>query len=139
MQDILLPNASWKLVGEGYKNVSSLTVNPRGEVFFCDPSASRLYRIGTDGLVARLAGDPGAVRALTTGTDGRLSEFRLRPAWCSRWTPAARGSRSPTTFADMTGRGPRRRVYITSPGPGTADSKVWYLSARGRRRSWTRD
>ena len=72
VQEILLPHEPWKLVGGGYRRVSGLAVGPRGEVFFVDTPANRIYKVGADGKVSRFVANAGQVCGLTMGADGKL-------------------------------------------------------------------
>ena len=136
MQDFLLASEPWKIVGEGYQRVCGLAVNPHGEVFFCDPSANRIYRVGATAKWRLSAGQRPALRALTygrrwpslrrVGSDRRSARFRSR-----RPVPSLA---SGIHGHDLVAFAAADCMY-TSLGPeGTAESKVWYVSPTGAKK-----
>lgn len=72
LQDILIPGEEWSLVGEGYKFTEGPAANAAGEVFFCDISGQRNYRIRVDGAVTPFAPDDPKIIGQAFGPDGRL-------------------------------------------------------------------
>ena len=51
LQQIVLPGESWKPVAGRYRDATSPTANAKGEVFFCDAPANKIYKIGLSGDV----------------------------------------------------------------------------------------
>jgi gluconolactonase len=62
----------WELVGKGYQLPAGMTVNERGEVFFADRDADRVYRIGVDGTVAIHQENTSGALGLAIAPDGAL-------------------------------------------------------------------
>jgi gluconolactonase len=54
LNDILLENQGWELVGEGYTFTEGTVSNAAGEVFFQDIPNAKTYKIGLDGKVTLL-------------------------------------------------------------------------------------
>jgi len=69
---LLIPGENWQLVSEGHQFTEGPAVNDKGEVFFTDLRASKIFRIGLDGKVTLFASDTGGANGLTFGADGRL-------------------------------------------------------------------
>ena len=136
MQDFLLGDEPWKLVGKGYQCVSGLAANRQGEVFFSDPAAKRMYKVETDGKVTPCGADAGRVCGLTADVEGRLvgvseaSGDVLAFGAEGPSHPIAGGIHGHAVAALHDGG-----LYVTSPGPaGTAKSQVWYVSPTGEKK-----
>ncbi|QDK81949.1 gluconolactonase [Spirosoma sp. KCTC 42546] len=70
LTDILLPNEGWQLVGEGYRRAEGLSANAKGEVFFSDGSAGKLWKVGLDDKLSR---DDGKTSSVANGLKGNFS------------------------------------------------------------------
>ncbi|WP_460969959.1 SMP-30/gluconolactonase/LRE family protein [Spirosoma migulaei] len=70
LTDILLPNAGWQLVGEGYRRAEGLSANAKGEVFFSDGSDGKLWKVGLDDKLSR---DDGKTSSVANGLKGNFS------------------------------------------------------------------
>jgi gluconolactonase len=71
--EILDPASDWKLVSEGYQETAGLAVDRGGNVFFCDPLASRIFRVdAATGKVSLFKDQTGGANSLMFGPDGRL-------------------------------------------------------------------
>lgn len=62
----------WEQVGATYGSVVSLASDQRGNVFFADPAASRIYKSDPDGKVTLFKEKTNGAWALAAGPDGRL-------------------------------------------------------------------
>jgi sugar lactone lactonase YvrE len=136
INDILLPNEPWHLAGDGYQNISSMTVDPQGTVYLADAPANKLYKSGQDGKISPYLDDAGQVSGLATGTDGRIYGVSEATGNLLAFDPTgqkqtiATGIPGHAVFATRQGG-----FYITVPGPiGTAQSQVWYVSASGEKK-----
>ncbi|WP_332369196.1 SMP-30/gluconolactonase/LRE family protein [Spirosoma telluris] len=56
LTDILVPNEGWQLVGEGYRLSEGLSANAKGEVFFTDGPAGKLWKVDLDNKLSRVDG-----------------------------------------------------------------------------------
>lgn len=54
INDILIENTDWELVGENYGFTEGTAVNTNGEVFFQDIPNAKTYKVGLDGKVQQL-------------------------------------------------------------------------------------
>ncbi|MBX3437303.1 MAG: SMP-30/gluconolactonase/LRE family protein, partial [Planctomycetaceae bacterium] len=70
--DILIPGEEWKLVSDGHKFTEGPAVNTRGEVFFVDVPAGRIYKIALDGTVSLFVENSPGISGLMLGPDGKL-------------------------------------------------------------------
>ena len=136
IQDVILPGESWTEAAHGYHNAQGLAVNPKGEVFFSDTGANRIYKIGTDGKVEPFQNDAHQVNALTCGADGSLYGVSETTGNVVGFDAAgnarviATGIHGHDLIATHTGG-----LYITEAGPeGEAESKVWFISATGEKK-----
>jgi len=68
----LLPGEGWQLVSEGYRNTDGPAVNDKGELFFSEPSVSRIHKVGLDGKTTVFAENTSGVNGMMFGPDGRL-------------------------------------------------------------------
>ncbi|QDV24321.1 alpha/beta hydrolase-fold protein [Aureliella helgolandensis] len=70
--DVLVANSGWEQVTSGHESAASPTCNAEGELFFCDSTVGRIYRIGEDGKTRIFADQTGKLGALSFGPDGKL-------------------------------------------------------------------
>jgi len=70
--DLLIPGEGWELVSEGHEFTGGPIANDRGEVFFTDLRASKIFKVAVDGEVSLFAEDTGNANGLTFAADGRL-------------------------------------------------------------------
>ena len=54
LNDVLIENQGWELVGEGYQFSEGTIANAAGEVFFVDIRTSKSYKVGLDGKITEL-------------------------------------------------------------------------------------
>ena len=121
--DILDPGHDWELAGEGYDFAEGLTVDPQGNLFFCDSASSKIFKIAAAG--------------------GKVSLFKEGTAGTSGLTFSADG----TLYAAETGRLrvasylPSGELSILSLGVQASDVAIHpkygvYFSEAGRGRIW---
>ena len=72
VQEVLVPGAGWTLAGEGFRDARGPANNAQGEVFFADPAANKIHRIGLDGKVRVFVEEAGEANALSVGPQGEL-------------------------------------------------------------------
>ena len=68
----------WEQVGETYPSAASPAMDKDGNVFFADPSSSRIYRSDAARIVTVFKENSRGARALRVGADGRL--YATQPA-----------------------------------------------------------
>jgi sugar lactone lactonase YvrE len=135
LQEIVLPGADWKLVGEGYKFTEGPAVNAKGEVFFNDVPNSKTYKLGLDGNVSVFIADSKKGDGQAFGPDGRLYAV----AGATEQILAYDTSGSAAVIADgFRGNDLVVRhdggLYVTNPFGKPGDpSKIWYISPKGEK------
>lgn len=70
--DIMIPGEDWQLVGQGYRFTEGPAVNAKGELFFTDIPASRIYKVDLAGKISLFAEDTGKANGLMFDAYGRL-------------------------------------------------------------------
>ena len=70
--DLLIPGAEWELVGQGYQFTEGIAANASGDVYFQDVSASKTYKIGTDGKPVLLSRDSKKASGTCFSFDGAM-------------------------------------------------------------------
>jgi sugar lactone lactonase YvrE/enterochelin esterase-like enzyme len=132
LQEILLPDEDWYLVGGGYKFTEGPAVNAKGDVFFNDIPTSKTYKVGPDGKVSLFVADSKKGNGQAFGPDGRLYAV----ASGTHQVLAYDASGKAEVIADgIAGNDLVVRhdggVYVTHPGGGQNPSLVWYISPGG--------
>ena len=72
VRDVLLPGEGWSLAAEGFPDARGPACNAKGEVFFADPAADKVYRIGLDGKTSVFLADSGHANAVSVGPKGEV-------------------------------------------------------------------
>jgi gluconolactonase len=72
INDILLPNEGWELVGQGYGFTEGIAANAVGEVFFQDIPNAKTYKVGLDGKVNLLPIDSKRASGTAFTKDGTM-------------------------------------------------------------------
>jgi sugar lactone lactonase YvrE len=67
VQDIIVPGSTWQQAADGYQDARSPACNSKGEVFFVDVPANKVYRIGLDGKVSVFLDDAAHANGLAVG------------------------------------------------------------------------
>ena len=70
--DLLIPGEGWELVSKGHQYAEGPAVNDKGEVFFSDVPASKIYKVGADGKVSVFVADSKRANGLMFGPDSQL-------------------------------------------------------------------
>lgn len=71
LNDILVENTDWELVGEGYSFTEGTATNAAGEFFFQDFPNSKTYKVGLDGKLAALPIDSKRATGTAFSPDGK--------------------------------------------------------------------
>jgi gluconolactonase len=72
LNEILIPGENWEQVGETYGFTEGPAADEKGDVYFSDIRASKIYKADTDGKITEFAHDTGAGNGLMFGPDGKL-------------------------------------------------------------------
>ncbi len=74
---LIFRDRSWEQVGDTYASTASPTMDKEGNVFFADPSSSKIYRSDAARAVTVFKENSRGARALRVGVDGRLYATQL--------------------------------------------------------------
>ena len=136
LQEILIPGEGWKQVPGEYQQVEGLAVNEKGEVFFNEPKANKIFRIATDGAVKDFASNAKRGDGLAFGPDGRLFSAATATSQILSWDAEGKSTVVTDGF-----RGndlvviPDGTMYVTGPAStGPEISKLWFIGHRGEKR-----
>jgi gluconolactonase len=131
LADILLPGEGWQEVSSGHEFTEGPAVNAKGEVFFTDIPASRIWKVGLDGKVSLFAEDTGGGNGLMFAPDGSLYCCQMRRGRVVRYDAAGRETvvldKVKPNDLTITTRG---EIYVSSPG----EKRIYFIDAQGKAR-----
>lgn len=128
---ILDPQSDWELVSSQGKSTDGLAVDRDGNVFFSDPDASRIYKIGPDGKSALFKQDTHGVNGLMFGADGRLYAAQVGSRRIVAYSPDGKESVIATGLnSNDLAVSSRGDMYISDP----QNDQVWYIDKSGNKR-----
>lgn len=135
MQQVLLPNEKWELVGEGYGFTEGAAVNAKGDVFYNAPGKSKTYKIGPDGKPFEFLADSKRGDGQAIGSDGRLYANATAVNQVIAWDMNGK----PTTVAEgFKGNDIVVRhdggFFVTDPNTTPNNSKIWFVSKTGEKK-----
>jgi sugar lactone lactonase YvrE/enterochelin esterase-like enzyme len=129
LQEVIVPDAGWTLVGEGYRFTEGAAANGAGEVYFNDIPNSKTYRVAADGTLSTWLEDAKESNGQAFAPDGRLVVVERGT---SRVVARKADGTTETLAENIKGNDCVVRhdgtVYVTEPNPApNAMSKVWML------------
>ncbi|MGL4420730.1 MAG: SMP-30/gluconolactonase/LRE family protein [Gemmataceae bacterium] len=133
MQDILLPDQGWTLVGDGYKFTEGPAVDAKGNAIFCDVPTSKIYSVTGEKIPpVKLANTPRASGA-AYGPDGRLyvcgSDKIVAYDSTGQATEIVQGIGGNDLTVLNNGN-----IYVTNPNANPNDrSRVWLVRPNGEK------
>jgi enterochelin esterase-like enzyme/sugar lactone lactonase YvrE len=127
VRDVLLPGEGWSLAAEGMSDARGPACNAKGEVFFADPAADKVYRIGLDGKTSVFLADSGHANAVSVGPKGEV--YTVSQATGKVLCYEETGSRH-VLAKGIPGRyilaRPDGTLFLTGPGEiPEAGSRIW--------------
>ena len=72
VRDVLLENQRWELVAKDYGDARGPACNSKGEVFFVDTKANKIYKIGLDGKIEVFLADAAHSNGLSVGAKDEI-------------------------------------------------------------------
>ncbi len=72
VRDVILPGEGWTLAAQGFTDARGPACNAKGEVYFADPAADKVYRIGLDGKSSVFLSNTGHAGAVSVGAKGEV-------------------------------------------------------------------
>src|SRR5439155_25224161 len=131
INQILVDGETWQLVGDGYARVDGPAVNPKGEVFFSDTKANKIFAIGPDGSAHRVSAEQFGAEAFDSqGRRYAIERSDPKNIVCDGQKLMALGLIAPNDLV-VAHNG---NLYITDdPAKGSdAPSKVWLITPDGK-------
>lgn len=135
LNDILLPNEGWQLVGEGYRFSEGPASNPKGEVFFDDGPAGNIWKVSLDGKVTRFAENSGNVYGQAFAPNGDLYATAMTAKKLNIYSTDGKFRTITEGFAGndivVANNG---NAYVTNPSSdANVLSKVWLIRPNGEK------
>lgn len=135
LNDILISGEGWQLVGEGYQLAEGPAVNARGQVYFTDITAGRIYRISPDGKPEIFVSNSRQAMGQHFGRDGRLYAISRQTKQVIGYDSAGKAS---VVASDVPGNdlviAHSGILYVTLPaGAGKGFSQLLLLRPDGTR------
>lgn len=139
LNDILLDNEGWELVGEGYGFTEGTAVNSKGEVFFQDIPNSKTYKVGVDGkLEMYLSESKNAGGTTFSKSDNMVTAAGV---WSQHPINQIHKYKSAKEYEVLASETPGNdlvisysgNVYITSPDGREKPSKLFLIKPNGER------
>ena len=133
-QEITIPGEGFRLVGEGYQFTEGPSANARGEFFFSDIPASKLYKVGPGGEVSPFVADSKRTNGLHFGPDGFIDTVTTETQQIMAHD--ADGSNPRVVASEIAGNDLVVRrdggIYATNPNVAGPDrSRVWVIPRGG--------
>ena len=135
VQDVLLPDERWQLVGEGYQSARALAVNPRGEIFFSDTAANRIYHINQAGRPEVFLADGGHAHGISFGANGEMYTCSTETGKVLVYDPAGNARVfTDNLYGHSIAAYRPGGVFITSkPSVTNDESQIWFVDAQGEK------
>jgi sugar lactone lactonase YvrE/enterochelin esterase-like enzyme len=139
LNDILIENESWELVGENYGFTEGTAVNTKGEVFFQDIPNSKTYKIGLDGKVQEYIADSKKASGTTFSTTGDM--LTITGGWSEPPTKQVHRYKIAKNYEVVANETPGNditiahngNIYVTSPDGRERPSKLYLIKPNGER------
>lgn len=135
LNDILLPNEGWQLVGEGYRFSEGPAVNAKGEVFFDDGPAGKIWKVSLDGKVTLFAENSGNVYGQAFAPNGDMYTAAMTAKKILTYKSDGKSTMITDGFAGndlvVANNG---NIYVTNPSSdANVLSKVWLIRPNGEK------
>lgn len=135
LNDILLPNEGWKLVGDGYRFSEGPASNSKGEVFFDDGPAGNIWKVNLDGKVNLFAENSGNVYGQAFAPNGDLYATAMTAKKTNIYSSDGKFRTISEGFAGndivVANNG---NAYVTNPSTdANLLSKVWLIRPNGEK------
>jgi gluconolactonase len=139
LNDILVENTDWELVGEGYTFTEGVVANQAGEVFFQDIPKGKTYKVGLDNKVALINNDSKCASGTSFSTDGRMINITSGWGCPTRQVISYDKNMKPSILEDSLGGNDiliahNGNIYLTQPDGREKPSKLYLLKPNGERK-----
>jgi gluconolactonase len=138
LNDILIENTDWELVGEGYTFTEGIAANQAGEVIFQDILGSKCYKVGLEGKVEILLNDSKCASGTSFAENGDMITITSGWGCPTRQVIKYDKTLKPTVLADSLGgndilMAKNGNIYLTQPDGREKPSKIYLLKPNGER------
>lgn len=138
LNDILLENTDWELVGEGYTFTEGVIANAAGEVFFQDIPKAKTYKVGLDGKIVLLINDSKCASGTSFSEDGQMVTITSGWGCTTKQVISYDKQLKANVLADSLGGNDiviakNGNIYITQPDGREKPSKIYLLKPNGER------
>ncbi len=139
LNDILIENEGWELVGENYGFTEGTAVNAKGEVFFQDIPNGKTYKVGLDGKLELYIADSKKASGTTFSTTGEM--ITITGGWSEPPTKQVHRYKAPNAYDVIADETPGNdisiayngNIYLTSPDGKEKASKLYLIKTNGER------
>jgi sugar lactone lactonase YvrE len=139
LNDILIENEGWELVGENYGFTEGTAVNSKGEVFFQDIPNSKTYKIGVDGKLEVYLADSKKASGTAFSSLGEM--LTITGGWSEPPTKEVHKYKASKEYEIVARETPGNditiahngNIYVTSPDGRERPSKLYLIKPNGER------
>lgn len=139
LQEILIDNEGWELVGDNYGFTEGTAVNAKGEVFFQDIPNAKTYKIGLNGKVELYINDSKKASGTTFSSAGDM--FTITGGWSDPPTKEVHQYKTASRYTTLAAETPGNditvafngNIYVTSPDGRERPSKLYLIGPDGKR------
>jgi enterochelin esterase-like enzyme/sugar lactone lactonase YvrE len=129
VRDIITGTDAWQPVAQGYQDARSPAANSKGEVFFVDPPANKIYRLGLDGKPQVFLDDAAQADGLAIGPKDELYTVSRATGNVMSYDETGKGALVtggiPGVYIVVR---PDGGLYITAAAEKPGDnSQIWYV------------
>jgi gluconolactonase len=138
LNEILIDNDDWELVGEGYTFTEGIIANQEGEVFFQDIPKSKTYKVGIDGKPTLLINESKCASGTSFSTNGDMITITSGWGCTARQIIKYDKQMRASVLADSMGRNDiiianNGNIYLTQPDGREKPSKLYLVRPNGER------
>ena len=138
LNDVLVENEGWQLVGEGYKFTEGCTANAKGEVFFDDGANNKIWKVAVDGRLSLFAENSNGVYGQAFGSDGKMLAAAQQTKSIVAYESDGKFNKIAEGFSgnDLT-VAQNGNIYVTNPLSSTNEpSKIWFIKPNGEKQEF---
>jgi enterochelin esterase-like enzyme/sugar lactone lactonase YvrE len=128
VRDVIIPNQNWEMAAQGYGDARGPACNSKGEVFFVDATANKIYRIGIDGKVSEFLPDAGHANGIAIDAQDNIYTVSKTTGNVMRYDASGKGtvyaSGIPGLYALAM---PDGGLYVTAYNKPEEASRIWHI------------
>ncbi len=136
LNDLLLPDEGWQLVGEGYRFTEGPVANAKGEVFFADGMTNKIWKVALDGKLTEFANDTKGSYGLAFGPDGKIYAAATTDSKITAYDTEGKVS---VVTDNLRGNdlvvANNGNIYVTDPKGYEPQSNIWLIKPNGEKKT----